>query len=116
MATSLNKHRKNKDGRLVPICIARETDVIEVYGKHRGRKIIVELLSGDQIRFRIKGTQQSFTSHIALLYTIAKVVEMDAQYRDSVEKYQLNRKAGKRVRKPKKPFYPVASKYLKALS
>lgn len=115
MATKLNQYRTNKKGEYVPVKIARETTLTEVFGKHRGRNVIVELCAGDIINFRIKGTQQSFSMHLALAYTIAKVAEMDAQYRDAMDVYQTKKKAGLRTKKPKRPLYPVASKYINAI-
>lgn len=95
--------------------IARETALREVFGKYRGKPIIMEILPSNEIVFRIKGTRQTFTAHVAHLFTTAKIIEAKSQYDKKMERYQKNKNMGTRFKKPKKLFLPYASNYVKSI-
>ena len=95
--------------------IARETSIREMFGKYRGKSIIMELLPSNEIVFRIKGTRQKFSAHLAHLFTTAKIVEAKAEYDRKMERYQKNKSMGTRFKKPKKLFFPYASTYVKSI-
>lgn len=71
------------------------------------RPVIIELGTDEMIRFRVKGTRKNYEIHAIVAFQIAQINQLQADYKARMEEYQLKRKAGyKRIRKPKKPFYP----------
>lgn len=101
MALELSKSKKT----------VRETSLREVFGKYRGKSIIIKVLPTNEICFRIKGTQQRFTMHMAHAFTTARLVEAKSQHQQAMDDYHNK----KRRRKPKKFFTPLASAYVKSI-
>lgn len=103
MATLLTKPVKRETLRL-----------IETHGKHRNKAIIVELLPGDDLSFRVKGTKFSYTIYLGHCLRLAQMQTVEANYRLAMEKYKC--RGTKRMRKPQHTSLPFHSQYFKALS
>lgn len=85
-------------------------------GKHRGKPVIVELLPGDEISFRIKGTKMKYSIYLGHCFRLAQIQTVETNYRKAMETYQAKKKAGyKRLHKPKRSSLPFNSIYFKAL-
>lgn len=95
--------------------IKRETlRLIETHGKHRNKPIIVELLPGDDLSFRVKGTKSSYTIYLGHCLRLAQMQTVEANYRLAIERYKS--RGTKRMRKPQRTSLPFNSIYFKALS
>ena len=86
----------------------------ETHGKHRGKPVIVELLPGDEIAFRVKGTRQSYSIYLGHCFRLAQIQTVETNYRAAMEKYKC--RGTRRMRKPKRTALPFNSIYFKALS
>lgn len=96
--------------------IKRELTLEAAFGKHAGRQIKVELLPGDYLAFVLKGTRQRVEVSLSHCYNLALIVTMNKIYQDRLAQYEVKKKAGYRVKKPKKPVLPYDPTYFKALS
>jgi hypothetical protein len=83
--------------------IKRELMATIQAGKHRGRPINAELQPGDILKFKVKGTRQEYTVSLHAAFTLAQLVTFDRIYNERLQDYNKRKKAGDRVRKPKKP-------------
>lgn len=86
----------------------------ESHGKHRGKPIIVELLPGDEISFRVKGTRMAYSIYLGHCFRLAQIQTTETNYRDAMVRYK--NRGLKRMRKPKRIALPFNSIYFKALS
>jgi len=86
----------------------------ETHGKNRGKPIIVELLPGDEISFRVKGTRASYSIYLGHCFRLAQIQTVEANYKEAVARYKA--RGMKRMKKPKRPSLPFNSIYFKALS
>lgn len=84
-------------------------------GKYRGRSIIVELLPGDELSFRTKGTRQRFSVYLGHCYRLAQIMTIESEYKAKLEAYNLARKTGKRVKRPRRPSLPFNKVYFEAI-
>lgn len=84
------------------------------HGKNRGKPVIVELLPGDEISFRVKGTRANYSIYLGHCFRLAQIQAVDAQYKAAMERYKL--RGSRKMRKPKRPALPFNSIYFKALS
>lgn len=91
--------------------IRRETFTKVPLGKYRGRALMIELQPGDILQFRIKGTQQRTDISLAACYAISQKISFEKEYKKRIEQYQADRKAGKKVRKPKRPNLYLSKTY-----
>ena len=85
------------------------------HGKYRGKTIIIELEAGDVITFRIKGTRKKATISLGYCFQLAQIVQADRDYSEKMKEYNLKKKAGMRVRRPKKANFPFNKTLFKAL-
>lgn len=86
----------------------------ETHGKNRGKPIIVELLPGDEISFRVKGTRAQYSIYLGHCFRLAQIQTVEANYKAAMEKYKA--RGSRRMRKPKRTSLPFNSIYFKALS
>lgn len=91
--------------------IKRELLSTEQNGKHRGKPIIVELMPGDEISFRIKGTKKSQSVYLGHCYRLAQIFTIERNYNEAMALY----KKGGRKRKPKRPAMPFSKMYFDAI-
>jgi hypothetical protein len=68
-----------------------------------GAPLIVTLDPGDIIRFREKGKRTTMEVSIGHAYQLAKKITAEKIYQERMAEYQAKRKAGKRVKRPKRP-------------
>jgi hypothetical protein len=94
--------------------IKREMLSREQNGKHRGRAVIVELLPGDEIGFRVKGTRTQYTAYLGHCYRLALILTLEREYKEKYDAYLKAKKQGKRVRRPKRPQLPFNKIYFDA--
>ena len=87
--------------------VKREMLAKSTVGKYSNRPILVEIDGGDLIRFRIKGTRQEYETSLHYVYRLAQIVTYESIYAAKMKKYELEKKAGMRVRKPKKAIIPL---------
>lgn len=85
----------------------------ETRGKDRGKAIIVELLPGDEISFRVKGTRASYSIYLGHCFRLAQIQTVETNYKLAMEKYKA--RGTKRMRKPKRTALPFNNIYFKAL-
>lgn len=104
MATLLNKP------------IKRQMLSTEQQGKYKHRPIIVELLPGDEIAFRIKGTKKAFSIYLGHCYRLAQMQQAENDFRIAMQNYTAKKAAGKKVRKPHRPNLPFNKIYYKAIN
>lgn len=84
--------------------------------KYRHRAIIITIKPGDLIEFRVKGTQQKFEVPLAQCFKLAQIIGISQKHKEAVNTYKEKRKAGFKVRKPKKPVLPYSDIYFNAMS
>lgn len=95
--------------------IKRELLAVQQHGKHRGKSLIVELLPGDEISFRTKGTKKAFTIFLGHCYRMAQILTLESDYKIKLEEYTRRKKIGERVKRPKRPMMPFDKIYFDAL-
>lgn len=83
-------------------------------GKDRGKTVIVELLPGDEIGFRIKGSRTLYKVYLGHCFRLAQIQSTEQQFRDAMERYR--NRGTKRMRKPKRTALPFGNIYFKALN
>lgn len=85
--------------------------------KDRNRSILVTLLPGDELEFRMKGTQRKFSIYLGHCFVLAQAMTAEREYKDKMGEYKAKKKAGlKRIRKPKKANIPMSTFYFKAIN
>lgn len=89
--------------------VRRELLATVQHGKHRGRGIIVEILPGDIIRFRIKATRQYVETSLHTAYTLAQLVTFQRMHEERKAEYIRKKKAGIRCKRPR-PFKMFVNK------
>ena len=92
--------------------VSRET--LSVTG-HKKRKVIVTLEGGDLISFRAKGTRKSYEIYLGHCFVLAQILQANSDYKKKMELYTIKKKAGMRVKKPKKLFLPFSKMYFDAI-
>lgn len=96
--------------------IRREMLSTEQQGKNKGKALIVELLPGDELSFRVKGTRQVYQIFLGHCYRLAQMQTLESIYRKQMEEYTRKKKLGqKRLRKPRRYSLPFNKIYYKAL-
>lgn len=83
-------------------------------GKYANRAILVSLLPGDEVEFRIKGTRQRFSVYLGHCFRLAQILTLESQYKDKVKAYQERKKSGARAIRPRKPMLPFSKVYFDA--
>lgn len=86
----------------------------ESHGKNKGKPIIVELVPGDELSFRVKGTRAVYSIYLGHCFRLAQIQTVEANYKEAMQRYKA--RGSKRMRKPKRPSLPFNSIYFKALS
>lgn len=84
-------------------------------GKDRNKNIIVSLEPGDLISFRSKGSKKSISVSLASCYTLAMIFDINQNHATRMKEYELKKKAGYRVKRPKIPFTPFSKIYFKVI-
>jgi hypothetical protein len=100
MATLLNKD------------ISRETLAVT---DMKGRKMIVTLKAGDMLEFRPKGKRIRYEVPLAACYNMAMIYTANEWYKEKLEKYHAKKKAGYRVKRPKRMPRIFNQKFYEAL-
>ena len=91
--------------------IARQLDFVSVRHKGKYLPVIVELCPHDILTFRAKGTRRRVEISLDYWMILADIMDTDRIFKQAKDDY----KAGKRKRKPKKPYFPYSSIFYKAL-
>ena len=81
----------------------------------QGRKLIVTLRAGDMIAFRPKGRKITYEVPLLACYNMAMIYSANEWYKQKLEVYNRKRKAGLRVRRPKRMPRIFNQKYYEAL-
>lgn len=85
-----------------------------LHGDDRGRALLVELLPGDRIAFRLKGKRTRYETSLHSVFVLALMEQIHSKYREDLELYDYRRKAGyKGLRRPRKPTLAAFSTHLK---
>lgn len=87
-----------------------------IRGKHSHRNLIVELLPGDELCFRVKGTRQRFSVYLGHCFRLAQLLTLEADYKRRMAEYNERRKYSKGLRRPKRPMMPFSKLYFDATS
>lgn len=83
----------------------------------KGEPVIVTMMAGDILEFRVKGKRMRMQISLAHCFNLAFIMDADSRHRDSVAEYNRKKKLGyKNLRKPKAPFLPFNGMYFKAIS
>lgn len=90
--------------------IKRELFLTSQEGKHRGLPIVLELLPGDLLSFRIKGTRERVEVSLGHCYNLARKFSLEKRYAQEMKDYKEKKQQGKRPRTPKRPFIPFNPK------
>lgn len=85
-------------------------------GKNRNRNIIVSLLPGDEIEFRMKGTRQSYTCYLGHCFRLAQALTLEQMFKERLKRYNEEKKFRSGLRKPKRPLLPFSKIYFEATS
>jgi hypothetical protein len=96
--------------------IKRELFSTEQHGKHRGKPFIVELIPGDEISFRVKGTKKSYSVYLGHCLRMAKILTMESEYKEKLKVFSEKKKAGLRAKKPNRPSMPFNKMYFDAIN
>lgn len=82
----------------------------------KGRPLIIELVGGDVINFRIKGSPKRFSLFLGHAFRLAQIFQADEDYKARMQAYTEKKKAGyKHLKKPKRYSLPYGTVYYKAL-
>lgn len=92
------------------------TGVTVGFGKYRGRKLICTLQPGDLIEYQIKGTQKRYTVSMGYVFQLAQVMQNEIDYQDKVKTYKEKKKAGFKVKTPRKTTFPFHKAIFKAIN
>ena len=98
--------------------VRRELTLQEQVGKYRGKNYHVILEVGEYLTFRIKGTRQEFSCHLADALNLAKIRTDISRYKKKYDEYEAKKKAGLRCKKPRKSgmlnfFNPIYKQAMK---
>lgn len=85
-------------------------------GKHSQRGLIVELVPGDELSFRVKGTRQVFTVYLGHCFRLAQILTLESEYKRKMKEYAERKKFQKGLRRPKRPMMPFSKVYFDATS
>ena len=91
--------------------IQRECEFVSIRNKGKYRPVIIELTPGDVITFRAKGTRRKVEISLDYCYILADIMDTDRMFKQAKDDY----KAGKRKRRPKRPYFPYSRIFYKAL-
>lgn len=80
-----------------------------------GAPLLVTLCPGDVISFRYKGKRTRFELSIGHALNLAKLITIEKMYQEKLEEYNRKRKAGMRVKRPKRPSLFMNKMYHRAL-
>lgn len=81
----------------------------------RGRTLIIEVEPPDLITFRLKGKRTRVSIALSHCYQLAQIMDMEYRYTKAMERYKALKKAGAKVRRPKRPAQLWSKVYYKAL-
>lgn len=87
----------------------------EQHGKNKGRAIIVALLPGDEIEFRIKGTRRRYSAYLGHCFRLAQILTMESEYKAKMQEYGRKKLNGQRAIKPRRPIMPFSKVYFEAI-
>lgn len=94
MATRLNK------------TVTRDVLIYPFQGKYRNKNVILKIEPSGIISFRAKGTKKEYSTTLHTCFNLAFVHSIMNDYDQKMKLYLVKKKAGMRVKKPKKPFVP----------
>jgi hypothetical protein len=77
----------------------------------RGKTLIVALEPGDLITFRHKGKRTHYSVSLHNVQLLALMGHLREKYNDRMEKYKVDKAAGRKVRKPKPLSYAMFNKF-----
>lgn len=80
-------------------------------GKGRERAVLVSLMPGDMIRFRLKGTRKAYECYLGHCYRLAQALTLEEDFKERMKVYNEKKKYQKGLRKPKRPMIPVSKFY-----
>lgn len=103
-----NRVRATKNGRIES---AGSSDFMPMGAK----PVIVSLLPNDCFQWRVKGTKTVYTAHLSTIMSIAQAVTIYDDYQRKLERKKLEKSAGYRVRKVRKPGNPPLASMLRKL-
>lgn len=92
--------------------VSRETLSIE--GRKK-RPIVVTLVPGDVISFRVKGSRTTTEIYLGHCYVLSQIISADQRFKKKVEEYNAKKKSGRIAKRPKKPFLPYSKMYFDAI-
>ena len=91
--------------------ITRECDFVSIRHKGKHLPVIVQLLPGDVLAFRAKGTRRRVEISLDYCMVLANIMDTDRRFKQA----KKDHKDGKRKRKPKKMYFPYSKIFYKAL-
>lgn len=94
--------------------VSRETIAVT---SRRNETVIVTLLPGDMLGFRVKNKRTRFTISLAHCFNLAVLFDSMTKDEEAIKEYKQKKDAGyKRLRKPKKNSAPYSKFYFTALN
>jgi len=76
----------------------------ELLATNRGRQIIIELVPGDEISFRIKGKKTRYSVSLHKVFNLALMQFLIEDHKEKLERYEIKKKYSyKKVCRPKYP-------------
>ena len=91
--------------------IKRETTLTD----RKGKTIIIELLPNNLISFRRKGSPKRVEVGLGHCHVLAEILDQNYRYKQKLEEYGQKKKAGYKVRKPKRPTAIYSNFYYRSL-
>lgn len=91
--------------------VKRETTMTD----RKGKTIIVELLPSNLISFRRKGGRKTVEIGLGHCHVLAEILDENYYYKMKLEQYKERKKAGLKVRKPKRPKSIYSKFYYRSL-
>lgn len=83
-------------------------------GKNRDKNIIVTLIPGDMIEFRVKGTRTTYSTYLGHAFRLAQMLTIDSDYKKRMKEYHEKKKFRKGLRMPKRPMIPFNKIYFES--
>lgn len=96
--------------------VTRQMHSKQLQGKYKGKPILVSLVPGDDLQFRIKGTRQIFSIYLGHCFRLAQISTYEAEYNQKLKDYKIKKAQGKRVKQIKRTTLPYQTMYFKAIS
>lgn len=81
----------------------------------QGRKLIITLKAGDMVAFRPKGRRITYEVPLLACYNMAMIYSANEWHRERMKIYNEKKKAGYRVKRPRRMARIFNQKYYEAL-